>query len=96
MGHRFGRVGGYLVAGIVGLGVGGVLAFAAIAKGLCNTWGEQCSAEQNAEMARLWGLALAAPVAVVGTYAVADVIVHAYWRRRSGSGRGETRDDGIR
>jgi hypothetical protein len=87
MGDRFARVGCYVAASLVGLGIGGVLAVNAIASGLCNTWGEQCSPDENAEMARLWGLAFAAPVAVIGIYTLVDVIVHAYWRRRSRSGR---------
>ena len=86
--NRSGRAVGYLVSGIVGLGIGGILGFTAFAKGLCNTWGEQCSPEQYAEMERLWGLALAAPVAAVGAYALVDLIVHACTRRRSRSGPG--------
>src|SRR5262245_49138820 len=83
MGDKFARTGGYVAVGTVGLGIGAVIAFMAITEGLCNSWGEQCSPEQNAEIGRLWGLAFAVPLALVGIYALVDFVASASRRRRS-------------
>lgn len=70
-----GRVVGYVVAAVVGVGIGGFFGFSAFVSGLCANWGEQCSAEETAEMERLWRMALGAPVVTIGAYAVIDVVV---------------------
>jgi len=71
--ERTRRCVGYLGAAVVGLGVAGVLAFGALISGLCASWGEQCSPEEQASVERLWMMAVATPFAVTGLYAFIDL-----------------------
>lgn len=77
-----GRVVGYVVAGVVGVGLGVLFGFTAFISGMCNTWGEQCSPEENAEIERLWTQAFAAPFVVTGAWTIFDLTVLALGRRR--------------
>lgn len=72
-----------MVATVVGIAVGVVLGYTALVSGLCATWGEECSPEENAHIARLWKMAFAAPLVVVGLYAAVDLLISAALRERS-------------
>jgi hypothetical protein len=77
------RLVGYVGAALVGLVIGAMIAWLAVASTLCATWGGTCSAEQEATTRGLWALALAAPFALVGLYALFDHGVDWLRRRRS-------------
>jgi hypothetical protein len=71
---------GYSGAAVVGLGVGALLAFSAIVTGLCATWGQQCSADDQDTMKTLFTLALIAPFAAMGSYALLDIVTLRFHR----------------
>ena len=71
-----------MVATVVGIAVGVVLGYTALVSGLCATWGEECSTEENAHIARLWKMAFAAPFVVVGLYTAVDLLLSAALRDR--------------
>lgn len=81
MATRRGRVWGYVAAVVVGLAIGGFLGYLAFLETFCALWGGQCTAAQNARVVRLAWAAVAAPVLVVGVYAVVERAVNA---RRGG------------
>jgi hypothetical protein len=74
-----GRKVGYVVATLVGLAVGGVLAFTAAVGSLCQTWGEQCTADEVAAMRRMWRAAALAPAATIAAWSVVDVVLVRRW-----------------
>jgi hypothetical protein len=72
----------YLVALGVGLALGANFLWQMVAVSMCNTFGGQCTATEEAEMRRLFGYAVISPIATVGIWAVIDLTA-ASWRNRN-------------
>lgn len=81
MSERVGRALGYVAATVVGVGVGAFFAATAVAQSICATWGEECTPEETAEIARSWKMALVAPAVAIGVYGLFDVVVLGLYRR---------------
>jgi hypothetical protein len=64
---------GYFCSVLIGLVVAAVSWLMALGTGLCASWGEQCSASEQAAIDRWVALGLVSLVAVPGLYAVLDL-----------------------
>lgn len=79
--HDRARLLRYLVALLLGLGVSAALGYEALLSSLFDSCGERCPAE-HARVARLRKAAAAAPLALVGACAVAELVVATVRARR--------------